>query len=69
MDQNVNLTAKQVADRLCCSERTLARLRAAASGPPWFKHGSKVLYPLHGIEKYEQVQTAFYCPQTCEKSK
>jgi hypothetical protein len=67
MDENVNLTPKQVAARLHISEKTLQRQRKNGEGPPWFKVGARqVLYPLNGIEAFERAQMAFYCPKSCD---
>lgn len=55
MQGRVNLNPEQVADRLCCSKRTLQRMRTGGEGPPWFKHGAKVLYPLAELEAYERA--------------
>lgn len=54
MIQAVHLLPKEVAKRLRTSKRTLERLRANGEGPPWFKLGAKVLYPLQALEAYEQ---------------
>lgn len=69
MDKDINLKPGQVAARLRCSTRKLARLRSKGEGPPWFKFGDTVLYPRQGVEQHEQALVASFCPETCENHK
>ena len=56
MGEKAFLTSKELADRWRLSDQTLANWRYAGKGPPFMKIGSKVLYPIQGINSYEQGQ-------------
>lgn len=47
------LTTKELADRWKTSPAYLANRRCGGHGPEYIKVGSKVLYPLEEIEKFE----------------
>lgn len=49
-----HLTPKQLAERWHMTPKTLANRRAAGTGPAYLKNGSRVLYPLAEVERYEQ---------------
>lgn len=50
-----NLTVKELAERWRFAKGTLNNQRAQGKGPPFIKIGSKVLYPLDEIERFEQA--------------
>jgi predicted site-specific integrase-resolvase len=52
----MNLTPVEVADRLRVSVGTLANWRCRGEGPKFAKFGSRVLYPLSEVERYEKRQ-------------
>lgn len=49
------LTSKEVADRWRLSDKTLANWRHAGKGPPFIRVGSRVLYPIEGINAWERL--------------
>lgn len=49
------LTSKEVADRWRLSDQTLANWRHAGKGPPFIRVGSRVLYPIEGIQSFEKL--------------
>lgn len=46
----MNLTPKELAEKLRVSTRTLKRWRRNCEGPPYAKFGSRVIYPLAPVE-------------------
>lgn len=48
------LTPIELAARLRRPEGTIRNWRHRRFGPPWIKLGKEVLYPLDGVEKWEQ---------------
>jgi hypothetical protein len=50
------LTSKELSSRWRLSDQTLANWRYARKGPPFTRVGGKVLYPIEGVEKYEQQE-------------
>ena len=51
------LTAPQLAKRWGIHPDTLMRWRKAGKGPAYFRTPGFVLYPLAGVEQYEQANT------------
>jgi hypothetical protein len=51
------LTATQLAQRWGLHPDTLMRWRKAGKGPAYFRTPGFVLYPLAGVEQYEQANT------------
>jgi hypothetical protein len=51
------LTTREVAQRLRCSERSVERRREVGDGPPFVKHGKKVLYPEDKLGKWLETRT------------
>lgn len=56
-DQDRFLTTSEAAEYLRRSKRTLARMRAEGGGPPFHRHGSKVLYSLTALRDWMTDQT------------
>jgi predicted site-specific integrase-resolvase len=54
MSERQYLTSKEVADRWRLSDQTLANWRSAGKGPPFIRVGSRVLYPVEGIQAWEK---------------
>jgi len=57
MSSSDYLTATQLAERWGLHPDTLARWRKANKGPTYFRTPGFVLYPLAGVEQYEQANT------------
>ena len=57
------LTSKEVADRWRLSDQTLANWRSAGKGPPFIRVGSRVLYPIEGINAYENIASKTWLSQ------
>lgn len=55
MSERAYLTSKEVADRWRLSDQTLANWRHAGKGPPFIRVGSRVLYPIEGIQSFEKL--------------
>lgn len=53
------LTSKEVADRWRLSDQTLANWRSAGKGPPFIRVGTRVLYPIEGINAFEKLSTSW----------
>lgn len=53
------LTSKEVADRWRLSDQTLANWRHAGKGPPFIRVGSRVLYPIEGINAWEKLDSTW----------
>jgi hypothetical protein len=51
------LTSKELSDRWRLSDQTLANWRYAGKGPPFTRVGSRVLYPIDGINAFEKLST------------
>ena len=51
------LTAKQLAERLQCPERTLEHWRRVGSGPRFTRLGRRVLYPADGVDAWLASRT------------
>ncbi len=49
------LDEKALAKRWPIKRRTLQRWRLEGKGPPYVKLGSRVAYPLRGIEEWERT--------------
>jgi len=49
------LTSKELSDRWRLSDQTLANWRYAGKGPPFIRVGSRVLYPIDGIQAFERL--------------
>jgi hypothetical protein len=49
---------KQLARRWGISHRTLERRRGHGEGPDWFKVGSRVLYRIEDVIRFEQTKLA-----------
>jgi hypothetical protein len=49
---------KQLARRWGISHRTLERWRGHGEGPIWFKVGSRVLYRIEDVIRFEQTKLA-----------
>jgi hypothetical protein len=49
------LTSKELSDRWRLSDQTLANWRYAGKGPPFIRVGARVLYPINGIQAFEQL--------------
>jgi len=49
------LTDVQLAARWHMHRQTLISWRAAGTGPPFVRINKRVLYPLAGVEQYEQA--------------
>lgn len=47
-------TVKEAANLTRLSQPTLWRMRAGISpgGPPWFRSGGRVFYPMHGLRDW-----------------
>lgn len=55
-EEPVYLTSKELADRWRLSEQTLANWRhAGTKGPPFIRIGSRVLYPIEGVQSFEKL--------------
>lgn len=52
----MNLTTKEVAERLRLHPQTLINWRVQGAGPRFIKVGRKVVYPMHEIEAFEKKQ-------------
>lgn len=52
----INLTTRELAERLRVMPGTLANWRMQGRGPRYIKVGSLALYPLAEVEAYEQRQ-------------
>jgi len=50
-------TDLQLAERWHIHRQTLISWRTAGTGPPFVRIGRRVLYPLAGVEQYEQANT------------
>lgn len=46
----MNLTPKELAEKLRVSTRTLKRWRRNHEGPPYAKFGARVIYPLDQVD-------------------
>ena len=57
MNSSEYLTASQLAERWGVHRDTLMRWRKAGKGPAYFRTPGFVLYPLAGVEQYEQANT------------
>ena len=55
MSDRAYLTSKEVADRWRLSDKTMANWRHAGKGPPFIRVGSRVLYPIEGINAFEKL--------------
>ena len=55
MSERAYLTSKEVADRWRLSDQTMANWRHAGKGPPFIRVGSRVLYPIEGINAFEKL--------------
>lgn len=54
-----HLTPKQLAERLCVTERTLRRLALSADGPAFLRVGPRrILYPLAEVQRWEAARLA-----------
>lgn len=53
------LTPKEVAGRWKLNPQTLTNWRALGKGPPYIKVGTKVLYPVEGINAYERINQSW----------
>lgn len=53
-----HLTQKQLARRWGMSHRTLERWRRDGQGPGWLKIGSRVLYRIEDVLRYERESLA-----------
>ena len=51
------LTSKELATRWRLSNQTLANWRHAGKGPPFIRVGARVLYPVDGINDFEQSES------------
>ena len=51
------ITEKQLAARWLTNKRSLYRMRAEGTGPPYLKIGVSILYKLADIEAYEKQNT------------
>lgn len=60
MGEKAFLTSKELSDRWRLSDQTLANWRYAGKGPPYIRVGSRVLYPVEGVHKWEEQAIA--CP-------
>lgn len=49
------LTSKELANRWRLADQTLANWRHAGKGPPFIRVGSRVLYPIEGIQSFEKI--------------
>jgi hypothetical protein len=54
MGDKAFLTSKELSDRWRLSDQTLANWRYAGKGPRFIRVGSRVLYPIEGINAFEQ---------------
>jgi hypothetical protein len=52
--QCVHLNTKQLAERWGTSPAKLANDRSLGRGPAYLRIGSKILYPVAGVEAYER---------------
>ena len=57
MNELLYLTSKELAQRWRLNDQTLANWRHAGKGPPFIRVGARVLYPMEGIESFEQIST------------
>ena len=62
MSERAYLTSKELADRWRLSDQTLANWRSAGKGPPFVRVGSRVLYPIEGIEACEKLASDWTIP-------
>lgn len=53
------LTGAELAALWKLSHQTLTNWRHAGKGPPFIRVGARVLYPLSGISKYEQLDSSW----------
>lgn len=50
----IYLLESELADRWRLTRRTLQRNRKARVGPPFLKLGGRIVYPIEGVESFEQ---------------
>lgn len=55
MDEQVFLTQRELSRRWRLSPRTLEGWRLKGVGPTYVRIGSRVIYPLEGVRKFEQA--------------
>lgn len=68
MSERAYLTSKEVADRWRLSDQTLANWRHAGKGPPFIRVGSRVLYPIEGIQSWEKLASGWIDPDVQPQS-
>ena len=66
MSERAYLTSKEVADRWRLSDQTLANWRHAGKGPPFIRVGSRVLYPIEGINAWEKLAPGWIDPDNIQ---
>ena len=68
MDERLYLTSKELAQRWRLNDQTLANWRHARKGPPFIRVGSRVLYPLEGIQSFEQPSTPWLLSDSSQET-
>ena len=53
------LTPKELAQRWRLNHQTLANWRHKRQGPPFVRIGTRVLYPIEGIQSFERLSSAW----------
>ena len=66
MSEGAYLTSKEVANRWRLSDQTLANWRHAGKGPPFIRVGSRVRYPMEGINAWENSVPALANPNNIQ---
>lgn len=68
MNQLLYLTSKELAQRWRLNDQTLANWRHAGKGPPFIRVGARVLYPIEGIESFEQLSTKWLSQDSSQET-
>ena len=58
-EEPVYVTSRELADRWRLSDQTLANWRHAGKGPPFIRVGGRVLYPISGIQSFEELASGW----------
>jgi hypothetical protein len=53
------LTPKELAQRWRLNHQTLANWRHKRQGPPFVRIGTRVLYPMEGVQAFEKISPAW----------
>jgi hypothetical protein len=63
---NPYLSSAELATRWRLNAQTLANWRHAGKGPPFIRVGSRVLYPIEGIEACEKLASDWTDPNNIQ---